>query len=257
MKIALISPDIIWENEIENINNYNLLVKSIITDYSNIDLIVFPEFFATGFSVHNDICETQDNSSSLKWLFKASNENNVAILASIPIKEGDNRYNRAFFVKPDGSYQYYNKRHLFSYGGENKLFTPGIQHTIVEYKGFKMGLNICYDLRFPVWSRNIQLEYDLLINVANWPSSRASVIEPLARARAIENISYFAFVNRSGNDTESSYNGERFMFDYMGRGVNPINDGMFFSVFNLCLDSLNEYRSKFKAWQDADKFKII
>jgi len=257
MRVALISPDVIWEKEIENVDNYSLLINNILSKHSNIDLMVFPEFFSTGFSVQNDICHTQENSYSLKWVFKTSNENNIAILVSLPIKEDGKRYNRAFFVKPDGSYQYYNKRHLFSYGGENRLFTPGNKITIVEYKGFKIGLNICYDLRFPVWTRNIDLKYDLLINIANWPSSRSSVIEPLAKARAIENLSYFAFVNRSGNDIESSYNGERYLFDFMGRAITPEKDGFFFSVFDLSLDSLNEFRSKFIAWQDADNFKII
>jgi predicted amidohydrolase len=153
-----------------------------------------------------------------------------------------------------GEQLYYDKRHLFAYGGEDLLYTPGNRTLIVPFRGFNIAIQICYDLRFPVWSRNRNLSYDIMINIANWPSGRVRVTEPLSRARAIENQSYFAFVNRSGSDPENSYDGNRNLYDYMGDAVVPDVDGDHFSVYRLEHNSLNSFREKFPAWRDADNF---
>ena len=146
-------------------------------------LVVLPEMYYTGFTMNISLAEEVDG-QSVKFLQNNAIKYNCAFLASIPIKEHGKFYNRAFFVFPDGRYETYDKRHLFSMVKENKYYTCGEEQKIIEYKGFKICLNICYDLRFPVWSRNVNNNYDVLINVANFPEPRYSVIEPLIKARA-------------------------------------------------------------------------
>ncbi|MEN6619874.1 MAG: nitrilase-related carbon-nitrogen hydrolase [Rikenellaceae bacterium] len=259
MRIALCQTPIIWEKAGENIAHYNSVLTDIFKDKdSGTDIVVFPEFFTYGFTMNKEMAEST-NGPSLRWLREKSREFNVAIASTIPIKEEDRFYNRAYFVTPDGSEHFYNKRHLFSYGGEDSIFTPGTSHTIFYYKGWNISLQICYDLRFPVWSRNTDLSYDLIINMANWPSVRESVVEPLVRARAIENLSFYAFVNRTGDDLSSRYNAVGMIADYKGVSQNAVRVSKDFNyqIFTLDLDGLKSFRKKFEVWRDADKFKII
>ena len=257
MKIALVSSDIIWESPIDNLSSCSNIIKEIIsTTDSIVDLIVFPEFFTTGFSMNSEEAVTKAN-ETIQWMKERSIENNCGIIGSIPVKEGELFFNRALFTTPTGDQYYYDKRHLFSLGGEDSVFTPGDSNLIVPFRGFNIAIQICYDLRFPVWSRNLNLSYDIMVNIANWPSGRSGVTEPLSRARAIENQSFFAFVNRSGSDPDNSYNGERHMYDFMGNALTPEAEGNFYSVYTLEYNSLSSFREKFPAWRDADNFKII
>ncbi|MHC1778614.1 MAG: nitrilase-related carbon-nitrogen hydrolase [Bacteroidales bacterium] len=255
MRIALFSNDIVWESVNNNLITCEEHIRDFINRVVSVDLIVLPEFFSTGFTMNHKISESIDG-ESVNWMIDISKEFNCAILASIPIKEENNLYNRAFFVKPDGSYICYNKRHLFRYGGEDRVYTPGESVMIVNFKEMNIAVQICYDLRFPVWARNIDLSYDLMINIANWPDKRSDVKEPLCRARAIENLSYFAFVNRCGSDPDNNYNGERYLFNYKGKEEIPLIKTNFFSLYNIENAQLHQYRENFQAWRDADNFVI-
>ncbi|MDD3034038.1 MAG: nitrilase family protein [Bacteroidales bacterium] len=257
MKIALCQTSVFWEETERNLNNHQITIDSLFKQNSGIDIIVFPEFFSTGFSIDNKAIAESMNGPSATWLRRVSKDCSVAIMASIPIYEKGRYYNRVFFVTPDNEW-HYDKRHLFSYGGENKVFSQGIDRVIVKYKEWNILLQICYDLRFPVWARNRGLEYDLIINVANWPSSRESVVNPLVRARAIENLCYYAFVNRTGSDPQNTYSPIGFISDYKGNQLAPIfrdSDDMW-SLYDLNHNDLKRFRDGFRAWKDGDKFVI-
>jgi len=254
--IALLSLDIIWESPDKNMRECEKLIAHIFCTTSNApDIIVLPELFATGFSMNASIAEKADGETS-RWLKLMAERYNCAMLASVPILEGGVIYNRALFVT-SSSTEYYDKRHLFSYGKEPTVFTQGIRRTVATYKEFNILIQICYDLRFPVWSRAKNLDYDIIINVANWPASRARVVEPMCRSRAIENQSYYLFVNRCGNDEESSYDGEKYAFDFMGDSLIPVVNGDSYSIFEINSDKLREFRDKFRAWEDTDDFVIF
>jgi len=256
MNIAICQTSVIWENTKENLNNYNFVIRSLFKEYPRIDLAIFPEFFSTGFSINRSLVESVDGVSTL-WLRKISKEYNTAVMASIPILDDGKYYNRALFITPDTEFRY-DKRHLFSYGGENKLFSQGEAKSVINYKGWNILLQICYDLRFPVWSRNIGMEYDLAINVANWPSSREGVVNPLVRARAIENLCYYAFINRDGHDPLNRYNPIGMISDFKGSEMSPLYttlDGVC-TVYCLDIDILRKFRETFRPWEDADKFVV-
>ncbi|MDP3437616.1 MAG: nitrilase-related carbon-nitrogen hydrolase [Bacteroidales bacterium] len=257
MKIALISSDIKWESPQENLANCRLIYEKILSSgVSGVDLLVFPEFFNTGFSMNSSLAEDMD-SYTVKWMKSLSREAGCAVLASLPAKENGHLYNRALFITPQGALYKYDKRHLFSHSGEDRVYTAGTEKTVIAFQGVNIAIQICYDLRFPVWSRNRNLEYDLMINVANWPKVRSQVTEPLAKARAIENLAYFAFVNRSGSDPNCDYEGNRYLFDFFGDAVLPESEGFNYSVYNIDIERLRAYRDHFTAWKDADEFNIL
>lgn len=256
MRVSLFSLDISGESKSKKLENYSLKLEEAFTGGVSTDLIVLPEFFTTGFPANRIEAESGEG-ITLSWLKEVAHRYSAAVLASFPVSDGIHFFNRAFFVTPEGSSKHYDKRHLFSYGGEDKEYTKGNKKLIVNFKGVSISVNICYDLRFPVWSRNVGMEYDLLINIANWPSFRSCVIEPLLKSRAIENLCYAAFLNRSGSDAVSSYNGERLFYDYNGKDVIPIKTGTNFSCYEFSINTLVEYRERFGAWRDADKFEIL
>lgn len=257
MKIALCQVPVLWESPEENLRNYDKIVERIIQRDSGTDIIIFPEFFSVGFSMNRIMCESLDGISA-NWLRQKSSDSGIAFLASIPIKAGDKLYNRAIFVTQEGFEYYYDKRHVFSIGGENNIFSSGANRVIIPYRGWNILIQICYDLRFPVWSRNTDLGYDLVINVANWPATRAFVIDPMVKTRAIENLSYYAFVNRIGEDPGNNYEGNSMVSDFKGNSLEPcISDSSFnYSIFELDLNSLKSFRNKFPVWKDADRFSI-
>ena len=254
MKIALIQTHLIWENALENRSH---LAQKITGFMEDVDLIVLPEMFSTGFTMHpKNVAETMQG-ETVSWLQHLAKAKNAAITGSLVIEEDGKFYNRMVFVFPDGKIQHYDKRHLFSLAGEHHEFTSGTDKLIVEYKGWKICPLICYDLRFPVFSRNTE-EYDLLIYVANWPKSRRNAWNALLTARAIENMSYTIGMNRIGTDeNDNSYSGDSQIIDCMGN--HTLEPQQSDEVFIIELDKKHQDRNrkKFSFLNDADQFELI
>ena len=264
MLVTLCSTDIIWENEAANLKVLDALFSQFAFKS---DVFILPDMFSTGFTMDSSLARPMNDSDSLLWMMRKASQNDCAIVGSVPVVVGRGEQlsgremivNRLFFVLPDGSYHYYDKRHLFRMGEENNHYTSGKEKCIVEYRGVRFALTVCYDLRFPVWSRNIGNEYDVLLNVANFPQPRVNVIEPLCRARAIENISYMLFANRSGCDPQCKYVPSSFAFDFKGNNIGNEEYISGIQIINadIDIDSLRIFREKFPAWMDADDFNLL
>jgi predicted amidohydrolase len=220
------------------------------------DLIVLPEMFTTGFCMSASECAESANNETLAWMQEVAHNKNTALAGSIATKENGLYYNRFYFVKPDRSYAIYDKRHLFTFGGENNAYTSGTNRVIVEHMGVRILLQICYDLRFPVFARN-RGDYDAIIYVANWPIPRIEVWNILLKARAIENVSYVLGVNRVGNDPYCQYNGGTVLLNYMGKGISKSTSDMEEIVYGkIDLQQLYDFRKKFPVLDDADLFSV-
>jgi len=256
LKIALCQTDIVWENAAETIATIEKRIYSFCKE-NHPDLIVLPETFSVGFSMNPEVSEPSDG-PSVSWLRRSAAACDAAIIASVPTLEGENRYNRCYFITPDGKEYHYDKRHLFNYSGEGATYCPGKEKCIVSYKGWNISLTVCYDLRFPVWSRNNGNAYDLLVNIANWPDSRINAARALIRARAIENCAYSLFCNRVGEDMFGTYSGGSVIYDYFGDevGCEKNVDGVSIISAELSRKDIDHYRERFPAWKDADKFNI-
>jgi len=254
LNIALVQPDIAWENSRKNISHYNDLLQSL---NEPADIIVFPEMFTTGFTMDVGNFSEDMKGNSIKWMLEKADEKGAAICGSLIIKDGNLIYNRFVFAEPGGKISYYDKRHLFSIGEEDKHFSPGTKRTIITYKGWNIAPFICYDLRFPVWCRN-RNDYDLMIYVANWPSPRKDVWKTLLKARAIENQSYVIGVNRIGRDGMNiNYSGNSVVVDPMGTfTVSPEIDNETIVRKSISKHLLSEFRKKFPVGHDADEFII-
>lgn len=253
LKIALLQSPLVWEKPESNADYFTEKINAI---EDAVDLIVLPEMFASGFTMQpSKVAETMDGEimSRMKALATAKN---AAITGSLVIEENGNFYNRLVFVFPSGEVETYDKRHLFSLAGEEKTYTAGSKKLVVDYNGWKICLLICYDLRFPVFSRNVE-NYDLLVYVANWPKVRINAWDILLRARAVENLSYVVGVNRIGVDGNShEYNGHSQAVDYLGNYVLPPqeNEGVF--RVNLDKKQLLETRNKLGFLNDKDAFTV-
>lgn len=208
--------------------------------------------FSTGFCTNPEGIAEPAEGFTLQWMKKKASEINAAIAGSIAVKENNRYYNRLYFVKPNGNVTFYNKKHLFSYGGEDKNFTAGDKRVIVEYNGVRILLEICYDLRFPVWARN-KGDYDMIIYVANWPVARIHAWSSLLVARAIENQCYVAGVNRVGNDPECEYSGSSAIISPYGKCVVSCTANCECTASAIInMDDLKAFRSKFPVLDDAD-----
>ena len=221
LKVIIIQSDLAWENPTANLNNFDAKINSI---SEKTDIIVLPEMFNTAFSINPAKCAETMYGATMKWIQHKAKEKNCVIVGSILINENGDFYNRMVWIQPDGSHFTYDKRHLFRMSDEYKLFNGGNNRTIIEYKGWKINLLICYDLRFPVWSRNTykdgNYEYDLMIYVANWPASRSFIWQTLLKARAIENQSYVIGVNRVGDDGfNTPHSGDSMIIDPVGNVI--------------------------------------
>jgi predicted amidohydrolase len=253
MKVALIQASLVWENPSANRNH---LESEINTISSAVDLIVLPEMFTTGFTMNpSTIAETMQGETVL-WMQSLAKAKNAAITGSVVIEENANYYNRMLFVFPSGEIQHYDKRHLFTLAGEDKVYTRGIQKLIVDYLGWKICPFVCYDLRFPVFSRNTD-DYDLLIYVASWPKTRINAWDTLIKARAIENMSYAIGVNRVGEDDNGyEYTGHSQLVDYLGDYlIEPKhNEGILLATLDK--SKMLEVRKKLDFLSDKDIFDI-
>ena len=253
MIVSLIQSDIIWEDKNSNLKKYQEQIDKI----ESTELIILPEMFTTGFSMSpKNISEKMDG-ETIQWMKQNAHKMNSAICGSIIIEEGSKYFNRFIWVNPDGSIHQYDKRHLFSYAGENDNYTPGDSKIIIEYKGWKICPLICYDLRFPVWSRNSE-EYDLLIYVANWPSKRKFAWRSLLVARAIENQCYVIGVNRVGFDNnENFHSGETSIINALGESlyVKSHNEDLYTN--DISKSELDKIRKQLPFLNDKDSFKIV
>ncbi|APG60613.1 amidohydrolase [Christiangramia salexigens] len=254
LNTAIIQPDLKWE---DSDANRDLLGKEINKLSDEVDLIILPEMFTTGFSMNAKILAEQTEGDTLNWMREKADLKNAAVTGSVIIGEDDNYYNRLYFVYPDGSYKLYDKRHTFTLAKEDQTYTAGKKRLIVEFKGWKIMPLVCYDLRFPVWARNTD-DYDLLIYVANWPRKRVDAWDALLKARAIENMSYCIGVNRTGEDGDGYvYNGHSAVYDCLGKPLTELNrEEEFVKEVSLEKDSLHETRKKLKFLQDRDKFSL-
>ncbi len=255
LRISLIQSDIVWENKELNLEYFDKLLAPLA---GKTDLAVLPEMFSTGFSMDSPQLAEPADGPTMETVRAWANRYGFAICGSyFAVGDGKIR-NRGFFITPDGNDYFYDKRHLFRMGDENQLFTAGEKQTIIPYKGFNIRMIICYDLRFPVWARNVDKAYDLLVCPANWPQVRAYVWSTLLAARAIENYCYVCGVNRVGVDGQGLlHHGDSRLIDFKG---NPMADAGTDqeSIVTGILDkeSLNRFREKFPVWKDADRFDI-
>lgn len=257
MEVLIVQPDIYWENPQANLDKLeNILISS---NLKKPDLVVLPEMFTSGFTMNSASLAESLDGLTISWMKDMAASENFAMAGSLIVKEGDRYYNKLVFAGPDGILATYNKGHLFRMEKENLSFTRGEGPVITEYKGFKISLQICYDLRFPVWSRNTDNNYDILLYVANWPESRRHVWNSLLVARAIENQCYVIGANRIGRDENGiSYSGDSVVIDPKGKisaGLEPYKEGTVGT--SLSLESLRTFRDKFPVWKDADSFKLL
>lgn len=215
LSISLIQTDLFWENKEANLLSIEQKLKNVPFQSQ---IIVLPEMFTTGFSMQPEKwAETMEGETVVAMLSWAKSENKV-ICGSVMIQENEQYFNRFLWVEPSGKIQFYNKKHLFSYAGEDQHYTAGTEHLIVDYKGWKMACFICYDLRFPEWSRNVKENYDVAIYVANWPEVRNQAWKTLLRARAIENQSFVVGLNRVGDDGVGlKYSGDSVVLNPLGQ----------------------------------------
>jgi len=251
---AIIQADLAWENIEKNLNLFSEKIDSI---DKNVDLIVLPEMFSTGFSMNAENLAEPPEGPTFKWMQEIAGKRNVAVTGSVIVKENNNFYNRLYFVFPDTTFKTYNKRHTFTLAREDQTYTAGNERLIVEYKGWKICPLICYDLRFPVWARNT-VDYDLLIYVANWPETRIHAWDILLQARAIENMTYCIGVNRTGADgNKHQYNGHSAIYDCLGKPLFKNNrEAEFTQVLSLEKSHVSETRDKLKFLQDRDSFSL-
>lgn len=256
LRVSLIQTDIAWEEKECNLLSFTSKIRS---QKGNTDLVVLPEMCTTGFSMHSRQLAEPPDGKSMTTFRELAIENNLAIAGSLIIEENEEYFNRGFFFLPDGSFYSYDKRHLFRMGKEDRYFSAGNKRLIVRYKNWNICLMICYDLRFPVWCRNQKNEYDLLLFVASWPESRIKVWENLLVARALENLSYVAGVNRVGRDGYNlNYCGKSMIIDPKGKTVLVCPDETEqIGTCALSLDELQQFRKKFPAGEDADSFMIL
>lgn len=253
MKVALFQTKLAWENPQVN---RKFIEEYFLNEDESFDLFVLPEMFTSGFTMNpSAVAETMEG-ETMTWLKELAKRKNCAITGSLVIKEDNNYYNRMVFVFPSGEVQFYNKRHLFTLAGEDKVYTKGTEKVIVNYNNWNICLQICYDLRFPVFARNKE-NYDLLLYVANWPKPRINAWDALLKARAIENMCYTIGVNRIGEDANHlEYPGHSQAFDYLGKTIVDCEDELGVFIFELDKTSQNEARAKFNFLNDRDDFEI-
>ncbi|MEX1383176.1 amidohydrolase [Lutibacter sp.] len=254
LKIALIQADLVWQNAKQNRIKFSKKINNIT---ETVDLIVLPEMFTTGFSMQPQKIAEYMVGDTVKWMQQIASEKKTAICGSLIISENKNFYNRFIFVHPSGKIEYYNKRHLFTLAGEHTVYTPGKEKIIIEYKGWKICPLVCYDLRFPVWARNVE-NYDVLMYVANWPKPRISAWDTLLKARSIENMCYTIGVNRVGIDTNNlEYNGHTAAYNCLGEQVAKTQENTEdIVIVSLEKNHISEIRTKLNFLSDKDIFEI-
>lgn len=252
LRLTLIQTDLYWENPTANLA---MLEEKIASIGNPTDVIILPEMFTSGFSNNVAVFSETINQTTHRWMRLMAAQTQAVITGSVAIKTGEKVANRLLWVQPDGQTFFYDKRHLFRIGLENDEFVAGNQQVVFSWKGWNICPIICYDLRFPVWSRNTSLRYDLLINVASWPAARKFVWQTLLPARAIENLAYVAGVNRIGTDgNNTAHDGLSAVYDFKGQLMNSPSETEEIIQVLLSKKELLGFREKFPAYLDADAF---
>ena len=258
LKITALQTNIFWENIDKNINDLNKEINTL----EDSDLIILPEMFTTGFSMNAIKLAEEHPGKTLNWMQEISARKSTMILGSIPVKDDGFYYNRLYIVN-DGEVQFYDKKHLFTMAKEQDSYSAGKTKIIIKHKGWKILPLICYDLRFPIWSRNSvnnnSYDYDILIYIANWPAKRSSAWVDLLKARSIENSCYTLGINRVGIDGNGiEYDGKSRIFDYLGNRLDNFQPNKAMNS-RIVLEKapLEKYRKKFPVLEDANPFKLI
>jgi omega-amidase len=275
LTITTIQSDLAWEDKTANLQQFEHKIRNI---GSKTEIVVLPEMFSTGFSMQPELLAETMEGGTITWMKRVSAENNIILTGSVIIKEEGKYFNRMIWMLPNGQYGQYDKRHLFAYAKEDEHYSPGNKRLIASVKGWKVNLLVCYDLRFPVWARQQinripappdapqasfdsaqdAAEYDLLIYVANWPERRSHAWKTLLCARAIENQCYVVGVNRVGNDGKDIYHsGNTLVIDPLGQVLYHMADEEEVNTITLSKGKLDEVRTTFPFWKDADDFTIM
>lgn len=253
LNIALVQTTLVWHDCLANHAHF----EELLSQAEGADLVILPEMFTTGFSMDSETLAEPENGITSQWLLNQARRLNAVVTGSVIVRDADGSHrNRLLWARPDGELLHYDKRHLFRMAGEHEHYSPGERQVQFELKGWRIRPLICYDLRFPVWSRGAQ-DTDLLLYTANWPGARRLHWNRLLPARAIENLCYVAAVNRIGTDGKGfAYTGDSQVLDFQGESL--LNIGEADGVFHVSLsaDSLAAYRQKFPAYLDADTFEI-
>ena len=248
MNVTILQRNIEWANPVLNVQR----AEEAIDRNAGADLYVLPEMFSTGFCTQPEGIAESCDSNTLKWMKRKATEIDAAIAGSVAVEQEGKYYNRFYFVKPDGSVTYYDKKHLFTYGGEHLRFTAGDERVVVEWRGVRILLEVCYDLRFPIWARN-RGDYDMILYVASWPTPRVAAWSSLLVARAIENQCYVAGVNRVGTDPACEYCGGSVIIDPYGRTIASCADNTECeATAEVDMVALEAFREKFPVLKDAD-----
>ncbi len=259
LKVSLIQSALHWHSIEANLAMFEEKIWQI---DEKPDLILLPEMFSTGFTNNASELAEPMNSKTFRWMKQQAMQTKAVVCGSFIARDGKNMYNRLLWMQPDGEYITYDKKHLFRMSEEHEIYTAGNEEVIVTWKGWKIRPLICYDLRFPVWSRNEthrdeSLAYDLLLYVANWPAPRVQVWRTLLQARAIENLSYCIGLNRVGEDGMGiAYNGHSVAFNYKGESIADLGEQEKIVSIKLSKPELEAFRQKFPAHLDADAFHL-
>ncbi|MDT7829142.1 amidohydrolase [Pricia sp. S334] len=253
LKTALLQYPLVWEDPEANRNRFSEVLKDVSPDT---DIIVLPEMFNTGFTMTPENVAKEEGPKTVDWMLQKSLETNAALAGSIPFYENGAFTNRLFFVQPDGKTASYDKRHTFTLAGEDKVYDAGADRMLVDFRGFRICPLVCYDLRFPVWSRNTD-DYDVLIYVANWPEVRITAWDALLKARAIENMAYCIGVNRVGTDGSGhAYNGHSAVYDPLGeRTAFSEKEEIVHTILSKA--HIGSVRKKLRFLEDRDHFKLL
>lgn len=255
LNITIVQPDLVWEDRDANLKRIeNLLDGRALQN----NVVILPEMFSTGFSMHPESLAERMDGTTVRWMGEMAEKHRCIFTGSLIIDEEGKYFNRLIWMQPDRRYGSYDKRHLFAYAGEDAHYDKGDKRLIVSVNGWKVCLLICYDLRFPVWSRNLDEAYDLLVYVANWPEKRSLAWRTLLQARAIENQSYVAGINRVGTDGKGlSYRGESSVFGPLGEQIWQAGDTEEVHQTNLELHRLTAVRKDLPFLKDADRFLLM
>lgn len=258
LTLTIIQTDLIWEDKIANLN---MLQQKIDAIEERTEVIILPEMFNTGFTMQPELFAETMEGETVQWMKELAANKKVIITGSIAVKENEQYFNRLIWMLPNGQLGFYDKRHLFAHGGEDKHYSMGSKRLIAAVKGWKINLQICYDLRFPVWNRQqgseTETEYDLLIFVANWPERRSHAWKTLLCARAIENQCYTIGVNRVGKDIKNNYHsGNSLIIDPLGQVLYHMPDQEDVFTITLQKEDVDKIRTQLPFWKDGDEFRI-